>query len=250
MLSSILGTSIKVKLSKDKAMEKSTEQSLYTHTIGGFILKLKLSAILKSILFLVVFLLLPSSLFASDCFSASPGTDAGRGEFEEIIPRELEDGEYEALEELLQGLDGRWQGTAEVLVCKGTIEDPLEETDKYSISSVVKMSRGGQFALKSTLTSREKKTKQHESIHLHLSKNLLATQDNRSVSDLELISVSSDQLVYLRKSVRKKVIGHGRKAAERVMAIQKTGNTSFVVEEQVYLQGGLYSVSTWNLEKN
>jgi len=213
-------------------------------------LKIKLIVTVKSIFFLVFLLLFPGSLFASDCFSASPSIEAGRGEFEEIIPRELKNGEYEALEELLQGLDGRWEGTAEVLVCKGTIEEPLEETDEYSISSVVKMSRGGQFALKSTLTSREKRTKQHENIHLHLSKKLLATQDNRSVSDLELISVSSDGLVYLRKSVRKKVIGHGRKAAERVTAIQKTGDTSFVVEEQVYLQGGLYSVSTWMLQKN
>jgi hypothetical protein len=212
-------------------------------------LKLKLSVILKSILFLAFLLLLPGSLFASDCFSASPGIAAGRDEFEEVIPRELEDGEYEALEELLQGLDGRWAGTAEVLDCKGTVEEPLEETEAYSISSVVKMSRTGEFVLESTLISQEKRTKQDEIIRLNLSKKMLATQDNRSVSDLELISVSSDELVYLRKSVRKKVIGHGKKAAERVTAIQKTGDTSFIVEEQVYLQGVLRSVSTWNLGK-
>ena len=41
-----------------------------------------------------------------------------------------------------------------------------------------------------------------------------------------------------------------RKVTERVTAIQKTGDTSFIVEEQVYLQGGLYSVSILNLEKN
>jgi hypothetical protein len=43
------------------------------------------------------------------------------------------------------------------------------------------MSRSGEFAIKSTLTSQEKRTKQHETIRLHLSKRLLATQDNRSM---------------------------------------------------------------------
>ena len=208
-------------------------------------LKIKLIVAVKSILFLVVLFPFSTHVFASDCFSASPSIEAGRGAYDEVIPRELEEGEYEALKELLKGLDGRWAGTAEVLDCKGTVEEPLEEMAAYSISSVVKMGRTGEFFLESTLTSQEKRTKQDEIIRLNLSKKMLATQDNKAVSDLELISVSSDELVYLRKSV----ISNPKRAIERLTAIQKSGDTSFVVEEQVYLQGVLKSVSIWNLEK-
>jgi hypothetical protein len=208
--------------------------------------QIKLIVTMKSFLFLVFLLLFSTSAFAVDCFSASPSIEAGRGAYDEIIPRELEEGEHEALEELLQGLDGKWEGTAEVLDCKGTVEEPIEETEEYLIRSVVKMSRTGAFGLESTLTSEEKRTKQDEIIRLHLSKKMLATQDNKAVSDLELISVSSDELVYLRKSVS----GNPRRVIERLTTIQKSGDSSFVVEAQVYLQGGLKSVSIWNLEKN
>ena len=44
--------------------------------------------------------------------------------------------------------------------------------------------------------------------------------------------------------------GSGRQVEERVTGIQKPGDASFVVEQQVYLQGLLKSITVWNLEKN
>ena len=68
---------------------------------------------------------------------------------------------------LLKALDGKWEGTGEELVCLGATEAPEEEIDEFSIASTVKMSRSGQFAFKSTLESREKREKRHETIRLH-----------------------------------------------------------------------------------
>ena len=204
----------------------------------------------KPIIVLGFMLLTSANVPASDCFSPSPSIEAGRGAYDEIIPGELEEGGYEALEKLLESLDGRWEGTAEVLVCLGTEDDPIEEVDQYSIDSKVSMRRSGGFAIKSTLTSREKRQKLHETIRLHLSKRQLATEGNRSVSDLELISASNSELIYLRKVNRQGSFGNARKVEERVTAIQKTDDESIVVEQQVYLQGVLKSISVWNLEKN
>ena len=78
----------------------------------------------------------------------------------------------------------------------------------------------------------------------------MATEGNRSVSDLELISASNSELIYLRKVNRQGSFGGARKVEERVTAIQKTDDESFVVEQQVYLQGVLKSISIWNLEKD
>ena len=207
---------------------------------------------LKAIPFLVFLFLLSSNSFASDCFSTAPTIEAGRDPYDELVPRELEEGEHEALRELLEGLDGKWEGTAEELVCLGTTENPEEEIEEYSIVSTVKMGRSGQFALKSTLSSREKRTKQHENIRLHLSKKHLATTDGLAVSDIELVSLSSDELVYIRKSYSRSgtVSNRRTRVREIVIAIQKSDDTAFVVEKQIYLQGVLKSVSTWNLEKN
>jgi len=210
-------------------------------------LKIKLPVILKSILCLLFFISLSSNASGADCFSDSPSTEAGRDMYEETVPRELEEGEFEALEELLGDLDGRWEGTAEVTLCGGTSEDPKEETDEYSISSKATMSRSGDFSLNSTLNSRAKRTKQDEKIRLYLSKKMLTTQGNMSVSDLELIAVSSDELIYLRKTTSGNPV---KRAVEHLTAILKSSETSFVVENQVFVQGQLKSVSIWNLEKN
>ena len=212
--------------------------------------KLGINIAIISISVLLFLLFTTVTVLGSNCFSPSPSIEAGRGAYDEIIPEELEEGEYEDLEELLESLDGRWEGTAEVLVCLGTEEEPIEEVEQYLVSSKVSMRRSGDFAIKSTLNSREKRKKFHETIRLHLSKRQLATEGNRSVSDLELISASNSELIYLRKVNRQGSFGNARKVEERVTAIQKSDDESFVVEQQVYLQGVLKSISIWNLEKN
>ena len=78
-------------------------------------LKAKICFTGKSVFVLMFLLFTTTNVLGSDCFSPSPSIEAGRGPYDEIIPGELEDGEYEALEELLEGLGGRLEGTAEVL---------------------------------------------------------------------------------------------------------------------------------------
>jgi hypothetical protein len=208
-------------------------------------LNMKLSVIIKTVLFFVLVFSLPINSFASDCFSTAPTIEAGRDPYEEIVARELEEGEREGLKELLNALDGKWEGTGEELVCLGTTEEPEEKVDEFSIEATVKMSRGGQFAFKSTLVSREKREKRHETIRLHLGKKHLATAEGLSVSDIELVSLSNEELVYIQKSKSHS----GTQVREMVIAIQKSGDDSFMFEKHNYMQGLLKSVSSWNLER-
>jgi hypothetical protein len=114
------------------------------------------------------------------------------------------------------------------------------------------MDSSGQFVLDSTLSSRKKKTRQHETLRLYLSAEKLASEPNISVADIELISVSRDELTYVKKSRRKQSRSSGGggmvKVQETETTIKKTGATSFVFEKLIYLQGKLITISTWHLE--
>ena len=185
---------------------------------------------------------------AFECFSDAPSVEAGRGIYDEAIPRELVDNEYQELDELLQSLDGRWAGTAEIVVCFGRDDEAYTETDEYRIKTKVNMKRSGDFVLYSTLTSRDKRTKRDEIIRLCLSRDRLATVCNKAKSDIELIAVSSQELVYLQKTP-KKISRDVKLMRETVTAFQKTADASLTVEKLDYSQGKLKSITTWYLEK-
>ena len=96
-------------------------------------------------------------LSASECFRPSYSIQQGRGVNEAIIPRDLMEGEYQDLQELFQSLEGNWEGNALVLVCEGTQDKVRKVVDEYSVKSEGKMPTTGQFDLKATLYSQEKK---------------------------------------------------------------------------------------------
>jgi hypothetical protein len=196
--------------------------------------------------FIFVFIF-ASNAMAFECFSPPPSVEEGRGVFEHVRPRDLVDHEYQELEGLMQRLDGKWAGEAEIVVCTGREDEIFRETDKYSIESTGKMSRSGDFTLNSTLSSREKKTKQHEIIRLCVNRERLATVCNLGESDIELISVSNDELIYLKKSFRK--LGKNKLVNEMVTAIRYSAETSFTLEKLVYFQGKLKTIIIWQLEK-
>ena len=189
-----------------------------------------------------------SDLPAAECFSSPYSVQQGRGIFDEVIPRDLADGEYQALQDLFQGLVGEWEGDAEVLACEGTEDDVRTEIDNYSIKSEGKMRSSGQLSLKTTLYSREKKTRQHENLRFYLSQEKLTTEPNIAVADIELISVSSDELAYVKKNRRKSPSG-APLVQETVTTISKTAEASFMIEKLLYIQGRLIIISTWHLER-
>jgi hypothetical protein len=173
--------------------------------------------------------------FASGCFSPSYSIQQGRGVFEKIIPRDFIEGEYQDLQKLFKGLDGDWAGNAQVLGCKETDGEVRGQMENYSIKSEGTLNSRGQFVFKSDLYSMEKKTTHHEIFRLYLS------------ADIELISVSSDELVYVEK--RQTRSGSGvRQVREIVTTIKKTGEASVSLERVIYLNGRLISINSWLLE--
>ncbi len=186
-------------------------------------------------------------LSASECFSPSYSIQQGRGVNEEIIPRDFMEGEYQNLQELFQSLEGNWEGNALVLVCEGTQDKVRKVFDDYSVKSEGKMPSTGQFVLKTTLYSQEKKGTHHENLRLYLDSKKLTSEPNISIADIELISVSSDELVYVEK--RQNRSGSGALLMrETVTTIKKTGKASFLLERILYLDGRLITISTWHLE--
>ena len=197
--------------------------------------------------FLILFIVVPD-VSADECFSSSYSVQQGRGIFDEVIPRDLEDGEYQDLQELFRGLVGEWEGEAEKLVCEGTEDDVRKEIDNYSIESEGKMRSSGQLTLKTTLSSRKKKTRQHQNLRFYLDQEKLATEPNIAVADIELISVSTDELAYVKKSRRRSPSG-APFVHETITRISKTAEASFMVEKLLYIQGRLIVISTWHLER-
>jgi hypothetical protein len=187
------------------------------------------------------------SLSASECFSPSYSIQQGRDVNEAIIPRDLMEGEYQDLQELFQSLEGDWEGNALVLVCEGTQDKVRKMVDNYSVKSEGKLHSTGQFDLKTTLHSQEKKGTNHENLRLYLDPKKLTSEPNISVADIELISVSSDELAYVEK--RQNRSGSGALLMrETATTIKKTGEASFSLKRILYFNGRLTTISTWHLD--
>ena len=188
-------------------------------------------------------------LSASECFSPSYSIQQGRGVNEAIIPRDFMEGEYQNLQKLFQSLEGNWEGNAVVLVCEGTQDKVRKVVDNYSVKSEGKMHSTGQFDLKTTLHSQEKKVTYQENFSLYFDPKKLTSEPNISVPDIELISVSSDELAYVEKRQRRS--RSGREASEMretVTTIKKAGEASFLLERNLYFNGRLITISTWHLD--
>lgn len=186
-------------------------------------------------------------LFASGCFSPSYSVQQGRGVNEAIIPRDFTGGEYQNLQKLFHSLEGNWEGNASVLVCEGTQDKVRKVVDNYSVKFEGKMRSTGQFDLKATLHSQKKKATHDESLRLYLDPQKLTTEPNISIADIELISVSSDELAYVEKRQNRSESG-ASEMHEKVTTIKKTGEASFSLERILYYNGRLITISTWHLE--
>jgi hypothetical protein len=157
------------------------------------------------------------------------------------------EGAYQDLQKLFQSLEGNWEGNAMVLVCEGTPDEIRKAVENYSVKSEGKMRSTGQFALKTTLYSQEKKSRHLENLRLYLDPQKLTAQPNISVADIELISVSSDELSYVEKRQNRSASG-ASEMRETVTTLKKTGEGSFLLESSFYFNGKLITISTWHIE--
>ncbi len=185
--------------------------------------------------------------FASGCFSPSYSITKGRGVFEQIIPRDFIEGEYQDLQKLFKGFDGFWAGNAQVRQCKETEGEVREQIENYLIKSEGKFLSSGQFVLESDLYSQELLTSHNEILRLFLSKEKLASEPGIVNADIELIAVSSNGVIYAKKNQFRSGSG-ARRVREVVTTIKKTGEASFSLERVIYLNGRLVLTNNWFLE--
>ena len=190
-------------------------------------------------------------LSAAECFSSSYSIQQGRGKFEAVVPRDLMASEYRDLQELFQSLNGEWEGNARVLDCEGTPDEVRKVIEDYTVKSEGKMLRTvstRQFDLETTLYSLKKRASHQENLRFYLDPKKLTTEPDISVSDIELISISTDKLVYVKNSQDRSGSG-ALLVREAVVTIKKTGKASFFLERISYYNGVLVTFSTWHLEK-
>jgi hypothetical protein len=189
-------------------------------------------------------------LLASVCFSPSYSVQQGRGPFAPIYPTELSRTEYRDLKKLLEGLDGFWAGDALVVGCSGREGEVAEQLENYSIKSKATMTRGEKFVLSSDMFSVQDRSTAQQILYLYLDDNQLTSVPNTKSVDIEVISVSPDELVYLEK----KNIGGGifaggaPKHHEIVTTIKKTSEISLSLSRDIFQNGRLISTSVWYLE--
>jgi hypothetical protein len=190
-----------------------------------------------------------SHLFTAECFSPSYSVQQGRGAFEAVIPGELSESEYHDLQELFASLDGKWAGNATVLLCQGSPDNIRKVVETYSVESEGEMtstSSGRRFDLETILYSRKKRASHQQNFHFYLDSKKLASAPDLSTSDIELISISPNKLVYVKNWQP-----GGKRGAysvrETLVAIEKTGNASFLLERLNYYNGILVAVDNWQL---
>ena len=186
------------------------------------------------------------------CFSPSYSIQQGRGARHRMVPRELMSGEFEDLLALFDSLKGGWYGTAWKRTCEENEGEVRQATGYYRITSAGEMATRGHFILKSTLHPRSSQESRSESeLPFYLDSKKIATERDISVSNLELVSLSSDHLIYVQKGRGDRFMSNRkRRDVETVTTLKKTGDYSFSCERIFYKKGKLRSISTWHLEKN
>jgi hypothetical protein len=188
--------------------------------------------------------------YSADCFSPSYSVQKGRGELGELIPRDLAGSEYQDLKRMFEDLPGAWKGTGIKFVCEGTEQEILGEMEKFSITATAAMGNSGEFSLESTVSSQENRTTHGETLRLYLSSERLATEHNISEADIELISVSKDELGYVKSSRGRGYYNSAFKNQELVTRIRKKGASALEVGRWTYIRGRLIIIDKWSLEKN
>jgi hypothetical protein len=203
---------------------------------------------LRQILAVLLLLAAGQPAGAVECLSPSYSVQKGREALSDIEPRNLVGNEFQELSELFQGLVGSWAGNGRIVKCEGPEDNIRKETESFTVESRGTTDSAGQLTLASTLYWPEQRVRQQEAFHLFLSQDRLATRPDISASDIELVSVSRDGLMIVKKN-RARGDGGALIGQETVTRIQRRGDAAMTVENVLYVHGKLTACSAWQLER-
>lgn len=199
------------------------------------------------VLLLVLFFLI-SSAQGAECFEPSPSVKNNIDMYEEIQARELTPVEFEQLTKLFKDMRGDWSGKAETVRCNGTVTKPHEEKIEYTVDADVEPGLSNNIDIKLNLNSSEKKQVYEETQHYFLTPKRLRLTENTRAGDVQLINITRNFLVYLRKHNQRTTAG-GLVAQEFVKTIALYGRT-LMMQDLSYSNGVLGSKRTVTLSHN
>ncbi len=204
----------------------------------------KLGPMIALNLWMLAFLTPPT--LAIECLSPSYTVRQGQNYTDDVTPRELASGEYESLKQLFQWIEGDWVGKGQTVKCAGPEDMIRKETESYTVSTRGKYLSHGQFTLENHISSHEERTTTDQTYDFYLNERRLATADI-SVSDIEIVNVSSTELTFIKKA---RIKGAGLFTAhEWVVSLRKISETSLEVESVFSANGRLTSTSMLRLER-
>lgn len=185
---------------------------------------------------------------AQECFAPSPSVMSGIDIYEPVRPRTVSTWEHQNLEQLFTHLDGEWRGGGEALVCEGKKGESLKENRiRYEVTAEGEISSSNFLTFEAALYDAKEGITRHERIRLLLESDRLRVSRG-GFGDIQLLKVSSRELVYLEKYRQQSITGTGGVMKE-VLTIIKAGPFSFYLERSVFTQGELSSWLFWDLKK-
>jgi hypothetical protein len=218
-------------------------------TMGGRFMKdIRSRFLWAGVLWVLLFFGPGRAAEAVECLSPSYSVQKGREYRSDVEARDLREGEYRDLEELFQGLLGERSGTGRQLNCEGPEDAIRREIENFMIDAKAYIDSEGVFTLESTLVRARENTEQQESLRLFLGKTMLATRPLISASDIELVSVSREELTYVHKG-RNQGLGGAVISQEALIRIGRSPAGTLVLEKTIFFFGRLTSHSIWNLER-
>lgn len=196
---------------------------------------------------LLLLLLLPMVASAANCFSPSPSIKQNIDIYEPIQATELSREQNEMVSQIFKRITGSWVGTTTSIICKGTLDAIDEKSTEYDAEVEIETLLRNGIKISNQLHSRQDRKKVQDTLQLYLSKQRLGITENSAVGDVQIVNLTRNFLVYLRKFVVRTVAGSAIATEEiRSLAIY---DHRLMMEYLVFSNGLLAEKMTWTLQR-
>jgi len=192
----------------------------------------------RLLLLILVLFVAAAAIGFADCLDPSPTITAGRDPYAAIVPRDLSPAEHATLKALLLQLDGEWQGTATSRDCRSFKDPEAYRQYAYNAQAEAETDRYGNFYLRKTLYSPERRTTHQENLRLYLTDQRLRINSSSSAGDIEWIELGQSRIAFLYRLLLQSKTGRGSTRKEVFITLE-AGELAFTLEQRIYSQGRL-----------
>lgn len=194
-----------------------------------------------------LFFIVPITVNAAPCFSSSPSIKHDIDIYEPIQATELTPEQHDLVKQMFKRMIGRYTGTTQSEYCKGNVDAVDVQRTEYDADVDVESMLNDGIEISYQLHSHEEKKRIQDALSLYLSATRLGITENTAVGDIQILNLTRNFLVYLRKYVVRTVAG-GAIAREEVRSFA-IYDRSLMMEYLEYSNGLLAQKMTWTLER-